>query len=81
MRTLIHEVVADIDDAASETVLIVHWVSGAGSAAAPLPNFIEAVRHLVLLARDDLIAVLLNRNGFKTGNGNRWMRDPITLMR
>ncbi len=49
VRTLIHEVVADIDDAASEIVLIVHWVgvapiancacrsAGVGSATAPLP--------------------------------------------
>ena len=29
VRTLIHEVVADIDDNASEIVLIVHWVGGA----------------------------------------------------
>jgi hypothetical protein len=31
VRTLIHEVVADIDDAASEIVLIVHWVGSAHS--------------------------------------------------
>src|ERR1700687_3653620 len=31
VRILIHEVVADIDDAASEIVLIVHWVGGAHS--------------------------------------------------
>ena len=46
--TLLHEVVADLDDAASEIVLIVHWVgaptascpspsAGADSATAPLP--------------------------------------------
>ncbi|MFD0614622.1 hypothetical protein ACFQZO_31180 [Bradyrhizobium sp. GCM10027634] len=31
VRTLIHEVVADIDDAASEIVLVVHWVGGVHS--------------------------------------------------
>lgn len=31
VRTLIHEVVDDIDDAASEIVLIVHWMGGAHS--------------------------------------------------
>jgi hypothetical protein len=31
VRTLIHEVVADIDDEASEIVLIVHWGGGAHS--------------------------------------------------
>jgi DNA invertase Pin-like site-specific DNA recombinase len=92
VRTLIHEVVADIDDAASEIVLIVHWVGGAhsemrlpkrrrGQRNCTSANIIEAVRQLVLLASDDLIAGLLNRNGFKTGNGNRWTRERVTSMR
>jgi hypothetical protein len=34
------------------------------------------------LRRDpDLIAGILNRNGLKTGNGNRWTRGRVTLMR
>ena len=33
------------------------------------------------LASDDLIAGLLNRNGLKTGNGNRWTRERVTSMR
>ena len=28
VRTLIQEIVADIDDAAAEIVLIVHWIGG-----------------------------------------------------
>jgi 3'-phosphoadenosine 5'-phosphosulfate sulfotransferase len=31
VRTIIHEVVADIDDAAAEIVLVVHWVGGVHS--------------------------------------------------
>jgi len=92
VRTLIHEIVADIDDAASEIVLIVHWVGGAhsemrlpkrrrGQRNSTSTDIIEAVRQLVLLASDDLIAGLLNRNGFKTGNGNRWTRERVTSMR
>jgi len=30
------------------------------------------VRQLVLIANDEQIAGILNRNGLKTGNGNRW---------
>src|SRR5207248_6350292 len=41
----------------------------------------KAVRQLVLIASDDLIAGLLNRNGLKTGNGNRWTRERVTSMR
>jgi hypothetical protein len=40
-----------------------------------------AVRQLVLIANDDLIAGILNRNGLKTGNGNRWTRERVTSMR
>jgi len=92
VRTLIHEVVADIDDAASEIVLVVHWVGGAhsemrlpkrrrGQRNSTPANVVDAVRQLVLIASDDLIAGLLNRNGLKTGNGNRWTRERVTSMR
>src|ERR1700761_4779028 len=92
VRTLVHEVVADIDDAASEIVLIVHWVGGAhselrlpkrrrGQRNSTSADVIQAVRQLVLIAGDDLIAGPLNRNGLKTGNGNRWTRERVTSMR
>ena len=92
VRTLIHEVVADIDDAASEIVLIVHWVGGVhsemrlpkrrrGQRNSTSADIIAAVRQLVLIASDDLIAGILNRNGLKTGNGNRWTRERVTSMR
>ncbi len=92
VRALVQEVVADIDDAASEIVLIVHWVGGAhselrlpkrrrGQRNGTSADIIQAVRQLVLIASDDLIAGLLNRNGLKTGNGNRWTRERVTSMR
>jgi DNA invertase Pin-like site-specific DNA recombinase len=92
VRTLIYEVVADVDDAASEIVLVVHWVGGVhskmrlpkrrrGQRNSTCADVIEAARQLVLIASDDLIAGLLNRNGLKTGNGNRWTRERVTSMR
>jgi hypothetical protein len=33
----------------------------------------------VLIANDDLIAGILNRNGLVTGNGNRWTRRASDL--
>ena len=42
---------------------------------------IAAVRQLVLIANDDLIAGILNRNGLATGNGNRWTRERVTSLR
>ncbi len=45
------------------------------------PEIIAAVRQLVLIASDDLIAGILNRNGLLTGNGNRWTRERVTALR
>jgi hypothetical protein len=92
VRALIHEVVADIDDSASQIVLVIHWTGGAhseihlpkrrrGQRNSTSAEIIDAVRQLVLIASDDLIAGLLNRNGLRTGNGNRWTRERVTSLR
>ena len=85
VRTVIHEVVADIDDKASEIVLVIHWKGGVhtelrlpkrrrGQRNSTSADIIAAVRQLVLIANDDLIAGILNRNRLVTGHGNRWTR-------
>jgi DNA invertase Pin-like site-specific DNA recombinase len=92
VRTIIHEVVADIDDAAAEIVLVVHWIGGVhsemrlpkrrrGQRNSTSADVITAVHQLVLIANDDLVAGILNRNGLKSGNGNRWTRERVTSMR
>lgn len=92
VRTLIHEVVADLDDVASQIVLVIHWVGGVhtelrlpkrrrGQRNATPDDIVEAVRQLVLIANDDVIAGVLNRNGLMTGNGNRWTRERVTALR
>ena len=35
----------------------------------------------MLIASDDLVAGILNRNGLVTGNGNRWTRERVTSIR
>jgi hypothetical protein len=42
---------------------------------------VAAVRELALIASDDLIAGLLNRDRLKTGHGNRWTRERVTSLR
>lgn len=92
VRTVIREVVANIDEDASEIVLTVHWAGGVhterrlpkrrrGQRNSTAPDIIDAVRLLVRIAGDDLIAGLLNRNGLVTGNGNRWTRERVTSLR
>jgi DNA invertase Pin-like site-specific DNA recombinase len=91
-RTVIHEVVADIDQDSREIVLLVHWIGGVhGQLRLPLrrrgqrnstsADVVAAVRQLVLIASDDLIAGILNRNGLLTGHGNRWTRERVTALR
>jgi hypothetical protein len=92
VRTVIQEIVADIDQDAAEIVLIVHWIGGVhtqlrlpkrrrGQRNSTPADVIAAVRQLVLIANDDLIAGILNRNGLVTGHGNRWTRERVTSLR
>jgi len=92
VRTLIQEVVADIDPQAAEIILVVHWIGGAhseirlprrrrGQRNSTSADVIAAVRQLASIANDDLIAGILNRNGLVTGNGNRWTRERVTSLR
>jgi len=92
VRTVIQEVVADIDQEGAEIVLVVHWVGGVhsemrlprrrrGQRNSTSADVIAAVRQLVLIANDDLIAGILNRNGLVTGHGNRWTRERVTSLR
>jgi len=92
VRMLIEEVVADIDAAAGEIILLVHWSGGIhselrlprrrrGQRNATSQNTVAAVRLLVRIASDDLIAGILNRNKLTTGHGNRWTRERVTALR
>jgi DNA invertase Pin-like site-specific DNA recombinase len=92
VRTLIDEVMADLDGGAAEIVLTIHWVGGAhtqhrlprrrrGQRTSTPADIVEAVRALALIAKDDVIAGFLTRNGLKTGHGNRWTRERVTALR
>ena len=92
VRTLISEVIADIDADSAEIVLVIHWMGGVhtelrlplrrkGQRNSTAPDIVAAVRQLVLIATDDFIAGTLNRNGLVTGNGNRWTRERVTSLR
>ncbi|UWR39516.1 recombinase family protein [Sulfitobacter sp. W074] len=92
VRTVILEVVADLDNETSEIVLLVHWAGGAhtetrlpkrrrGQRNATSPDIVEAVRLLAQIVSDDVIAGFLNRNGLATGNGNRWTKERVTALR
>ncbi len=92
VRALIEEVIADVDTSASEVVLHIHW-KGDLHTEVRLPrrrrgqmnhtskDVVAAVRSLARLCTDDVLAGLLNRNGLRTGRGNRWTRERVVALR
>ncbi len=93
LRTLIEEIVVDLDDDASQVVLIVHWKGGVHSefrvtrrrrgenAAHTSKDTIDAIRVLARICPDEVIASFLSRNGLLTGRGNRWTKERVTSLR
>ena len=93
VRTLIHEVIADVDPDRGEVILILHWKGGIhtelrvsrrrrGQNSAQTPkDVVEAVRILARVCSDEVIAGVLTRNGLRTGRGNRWTTERVTALR
>ena len=92
VRTLVQEAIADLDEERAEIVLTLPWVGGAhtehrlprcrrGQRTSTPTDVVDAVRTLALIARDDGIAGVLNRNGLKTGHGHRLTRERVIALR
>jgi hypothetical protein len=92
-RSLIHEVVVDVDAASSEIVLVIHWKGGVHTEVRvprrrrgenmtqTSKEAIDAVRMLARMCSDRLITGILNRNGLRTGRGNYWTQERVTALR
>jgi len=93
VRSLINEVIVDVDTAASEIVLLIHWKGGlhtevrvprrrrGQNSLHTAPETLDVVRSLVRICPDDMVANVLNRNGLRTGRGNFWTRERVTALR
>jgi len=91
LRTLIEEIIADVD--AHDILLVVHWKGGIhteltvrrrrrGENRAQTPGDVtEAVRVLARVAADDHIARALNASGITTARGNPWTRELVRSFR
>jgi len=93
IRTLVEEIVADVDEAASEIALVVHWKGGVhteiripkrrtgeNTHRTP-PDVVEAIRSLACVCSDDEIAAWLTKAGLVTGKGNQWTRALVASLR
>jgi DNA invertase Pin-like site-specific DNA recombinase len=93
VRSLIEEVVVDVDADKAEIILAIHWKGGLHTEvrvprrrrgqhnAQTTPETLDAVRVLTRILPDQLIAAALNRNGVRTGRGNFWTRERVTALR
>lgn len=92
LRLLIKEILVDLDEQQGQIRLTIHWHGGVhtelvvprrkrGSATRTDADVIDAVRVLVLVANDQQIAGLLNRNNYRTGRANRFTRERVVSLR
>jgi DNA invertase Pin-like site-specific DNA recombinase len=93
LRSLIRDIIVDVDAQAGEVILVIHWKGGVHTELR-LPRrrrgqntthtskeTLEAVCVLARICSDRLIANVLNRNGLLTGRGNRWTQERVTALR
>src|SRR6202047_32780 len=93
VRALITEIVVDIDEAAGEIVLVIHWKGGqhselrvhkprTGEHGSSTPEQALAVmRSMAGRWSDQDIAASLNRRGMPTGQGNTWTAHRVSSLR
>ncbi|WP_341992886.1 recombinase family protein [Azorhizobium sp. AG788] len=92
-RLLVEEVVIDLDDAAHEAVLRIHWIGGRHTelrvprartgrrADKAHPGAVEVVRKLSGHWPDHEISVTLNRMKCRSDNGETWTTVKVRLLR
>lgn len=93
LRTLIEEIVVQRDTESSEHRLQVHWAGGVHTEVRVARNkigmhrrmasadVVELVRELSKACNDQTIAGVLNRLGYKTGQGNSWRVSRVVSFR
>lgn len=93
VRLLILEIIADIDEQASEVVLVIHWVGGRHTEVRVHKNkpghhhrrtsedASDVVRRMAGRWPDEQIAATLNRLRLETGAGNTWNELRVRSLR
>lgn len=93
IRTLVEEIIADVDENATAIALVIHWKGGVhtqlsvpkrriGENRVRTPtDIVEAVRALACVCSDEEIARWLTKAGLRTGKGNHWTRALVAAVR
>lgn len=93
LRTLINEIVANVDHETREVILTIHWRGGQHSelrvrkprtgehGRTTTEDALEVVRSMAGRWPDEHIAATLNRMGLTTGQGNTWTAERVYTAR
>lgn len=93
VRTLIDEILVDVDDEAARIRMVVRWAGGQHAQLSVRKRrkgqhryttdrkVVEIVRELAAMLPDGQIARILNRLGLKTGRNNSWIASRLTSLR
>lgn len=93
VRTLISDIIVDVDDAARDVVLTIHWRGGQHSelrvrkpragehGCATTEDALAVMRSMAGRWSDEHIAASLNRMGLPTGQGKTWTAHRVSSVR
>ncbi|MCF8491432.1 MAG: DNA-binding protein [Rhodospirillum sp.] len=93
IRTLIEDILADIDEDTGEIVLVVHWKGGRHTelrVMKPKPgqhgartseDALKIIREMAGRWPDDAVAACLNRMSIRTGQGKTWTSKRVSSIR
>ena len=93
LRALITDIIADVDEAAREVVLTIHWRGGQHSqlrvrkpktgehSCRTSDEGLAVIRDMAARWSDEHIAASLNRMGIRTGQGKTWTAHRVSSLR
>jgi DNA invertase Pin-like site-specific DNA recombinase len=93
LRTVLQGIIADTTDDPPTVHLKLHWAGGTHTELAVRKNrtgyhnhinseeVTELIRELALVCEDGAIVSILNRLGYRTGNGNTWTEKRVQHVR
>ena len=93
LRTLITDIVVDVDDEAREVILVIHWRGGQHSelrvrkpkpgehGCTTIEDALEIMRSMAGRWSDEHIAATLNRMAIPTGQGKTWTANRVGSIR
>ena len=93
LRSVIEDIVADVDEAAREVVLVIHWRGGrhsqlrvrkqasGGTFRRTPEDALKVIRSMAGQWSDAEIAATLNRMGIRSGMGNTWTGSVVQSAR